>query len=270
MPVIVSVDVGIKNLAVCQVDTDSHEIMRWQVEEIDRSGRGRNLLDAVYATLEQLDLCGFDIGLVERQPSNRTMIRVESMIAMYLRCSPCKPLVAVYSPVHKLCGVEGVEATKGKGRAKYTARKRMAVAEARRWLDAHPQPSDVLVQRFKASSKQDDYADSLLQALSYDVSKSAQAANNADAPRRVTARRPTAKQLAKRAFSLSNLKWLVQDALCRPQPSNVVDCTTDPEDAELCVLQQDRLVAAALKRHKLSALGALEMFGLRPPAVPEH
>lgn len=261
---ILSVDVGTKNLAVCNIDTSTNQLHLWQVSSIV----GRDLLDGVYAALTGLgpELLCFDVALVEKQPTNRKMIRVESMIAMYLR-SRCREgaSVLLYSPVHKLKGVDGSHAARGVGRQAYAARKALSVAEASRWLSEHPQPQQQGASNFEAcfhaARKKDDFADSLLQALSFEACA---AGKSSSSSKPVRARQPTDKQRKKRAFSLPNLKWLMQNAL--QDRAGVVDCFEEVGGSGTAAvgnrLLADRDVCAALERHGLSVDSALSMFGM--------
>jgi hypothetical protein len=168
--------------------------------------------------------------------------------------------------VHKLKGVDGSHAAKGMGRQAYAARKALSVAEALRWLSEHPQQQGTsnFEACFHAAKKKDDFADSLLQALSFEAC----AAGKSSSSKPVRARQPTDKQRKKRAFSLPNLKWLMQNAL--QDRAGVVDCFEEEEEEEegsstAAVgnrLLADRDVCAALERHGLSVDSALSMFGM--------
>jgi hypothetical protein len=267
-----SVDVGTKNLAICQVNRGTNTVQRWQIEQI-RPPRDGDMLSAVFETMQRINPQGYDVALIEKQPTNRQMIRVESMIAMYLLCAHPTSRVLVYSPVHKLKNVSGSEATKGWGKRKYAARKKLSVQTVSEWLRNHPQPSQELPQRFHAAKKQDDFADALLQALSH-TAPAADAAAAATGPKggaagAVRARRPTEKQLQKKAFSMPNLKWLIAEALKRPVQATVVECFADPPPSEdevrlmrlLQRMQGDAHITAALRRNNISAESAVAMLG---------
>ncbi|KAF6252681.1 hypothetical protein COO60DRAFT_1643804 [Scenedesmus sp. NREL 46B-D3] len=210
--------------------------------------------------MERIAPSGFDVALVEKQPTNRQMIRVESMIAMYLQLAGGKDARAVvYSPVHKLKGVEGSAGARGRGKRQYAARKRLSIEATMSWLAEHPQPDQHLVQRFHASSKRDDFADSLMQALSY--APPPPQLQPQPQPRAVRARKPTEGQLKKQCFSLPNLKWLIGEALKRPAAAGTVECFEEPDHLLLTRLANDRLVGLALRKHKLTAPQALAEFG---------
>ncbi|WIA10873.1 hypothetical protein OEZ85_011039 [Tetradesmus obliquus] len=246
-----------------QVDRGTDTVLRWQVEQIRGGG---DMLSAVFETMERIDPKDYDVALIEKQPTNRQMIRVESMIAMYLLCRSPASKVVVYSPAHKLKNVSGSEATRGWGKKQYAARKKLSVQAVSEWLRSHPQPSKELTQCFEAARKQDDFADALLQALSY-TTPAAAAEPKAAA---VRARRPTEKQLKKKAFSMPNLKWLIAEALKQPaQATTVVECFADPppsEDEVRCMrllqrMRGDANIAAALRRNNISAESAVARFG---------
>lgn len=262
---VLSVDVGTKNLAVCQIDRASNTLLEWRIERIE-CPKGKDLLQAVYEAMERLAPSGYDVALVEKQPTNRQMIRVEAMIAMYLKAQRSGH-VALYSPVHKLGNVEGACEARGKGRKQYAARKRLSVEAAKRWLEAHPQSTpegSELVRRFEAATKQDDFADSLMQALSY----CPQAGTSQPSPAKVVCRKPTAKQLAKQSFSLSNLKWLITEALKEQARRTCVDIVVDSDVMRMLrAMHGSRPIAAALRLHGLTATGALERLGFLCPSV---
>lgn len=310
---ILSIDVGTKNLAVCHIDRATNTLLQWSVEQIGSGSSNNNknnlahdLLTAVYQTMDKLvnqtPLLEYDVALIEKQPTNRQMIRVESMLAMFLQChrQHSKARVIVYSPAHKLKNVAGADATKGKGKQKYSARKKLSVQAVCDWLAAHPQPGELgseLTSRFQAASKKDDYADSLMQALSFtEVEEEEEEGPNQTKGRATTtiihARKPTDKQLAKRSFSLSNLKYLITEAVKTHQQqllcAKIVDCVPDAdasneeqqEDTEKALLllhymhamANNKLIDAALRRNKLTAEEALHLLGFllkkqSPPPV---
>lgn len=259
---IFSVDVGTKNLAVCQIDRQTNTIQLWQVEQIDVN-KEQGLLAAVFETMERINPQGYDVALIEKQPTNRQMIRVESMIAMYLKAQQRTAEVIVYSPVHKLKDVAGSEATKGRGKRKYAARKKLSIQTVTEWLSNHPQAPG-LTQCFHESSKKDDFADALLQALSY---TSTNVCSSSNSKRQVHARKPTDKQMRTRAFSMSNLKWLINNSLQQGSVRTMIDCFADPAENTALVQMlhkvdwQDACIAAALRRNRLTAEAALNMLG---------
>lgn len=251
---IVSIDVGTKNMALCQVDRSTNVISRWELVQL----KGDDLCQSIYETFEGLQLKDYDVALVEMQPSNRRMIRAEAMMAMYLTTQQIGQVVT-YAPVNKLRNVAGVEKAKGKGKVKYAMRKKLSVGAVTSWLQEHRQPGELgrqLVNRFNGAAKKDDLADALLQALSYSEVQAA-----AEPPAVIKARKPTDKQVAKGSVTLPNLKWLIQQAL--DSCGNVLVLRDEDEEFEegevrrsdvLARLQaataDNRVITAAIKRHR--------------------
>ena len=254
---ILSFDVGVVNLAYCLWDSNEHEIMRW---DVIRTGPS---CSAVFTTLTDLNFTdSYDIVLVERQPSNRKMIRVESYILMFFMAQCGDPrCVLLYSPKHKLSGMDGAEAVVGAGKAQYRARKQLAIRLVSQYISEHPQR---LTNKFQTSKKKDDLADCFLQAESYVRDKPPLPVLDDVKPVRV--RHPTEKQLASGKLTLCSLKWLIQDCLKKaPQEVTVVDIDVDDPQLEvlLSAIHGNVLIKNNMRRLKLgSPMECFKRLGL--------
>ncbi len=203
---IVSIDVGRKNLALCGLAhggcrSGKEDVIRqWTVTACDPTPAG------IAAVLQGLAWC-LDCTevVVERQPpKNPTMCRLQHYIEMFFAMHG-KP-VTVQDAKHKLAFAASTawwpedQATSWT----YHARKKLAVATAAGFLEGTPQPSE-LKDLFRQSRKKDDLADSLLQAQAF--AHNVLPLRNAAAERPAKPRKPTAKQLESRKFTKAHLAW---------------------------------------------------------------
>lgn len=158
---ILSFDVGIKNLAYCLLDSDKN-ILDWNV--LDCSSNN-NILTLIQH-LDNLDhLLSATTILIEKQPSfNPKMRIIGGCLFTYFTLRISHELgknvkILFYSAKHKLKHVH-VEEIKVK--SKYQRNKKMAVEETKFLLQNSP-----WLNYFNLNKKKDDLADSFLQALSY-------------------------------------------------------------------------------------------------------
>lgn len=205
---ILSIDVGIKNLAYCLIDNT--EILEWNIIDITSKSNA----NACSYMVKLLDTCqnilNCDLVLIEKQPSKNNKMRIiEGLLNAYFVIkgmnndeSTIKD-VKVYSAKHKL----GKDTFKGK--SNYSQRKKLGIFRCNAFLQQVKQKEDI-EKIFDKSNKKDDLADCLLQSLSYidfnincnteDFSKN----------EKVIARKPSKKQ-EKSRYSKCNLKWFVKE-----------------------------------------------------------
>lgn len=159
--IILSFDIGIKNLAYCMIDSEDKSILDWNV--IDCSGSNETL--RVIEELDQLEyLRDADIILLEKQPSfNPKMRNISTAIYVYfiLRIQHEQQRMAkiqFYAAKYKLkcCDIKIEHKTKDK----YRQNKNLSIVHTRHLLKSH---SDF----FESHKKKDDLADCYLQAISY-------------------------------------------------------------------------------------------------------
>lgn len=205
---ICSFDVGIKNLSFAVVqDGRLHD---WKLVDLKHQAGGDLCLSVVRALDGHPALLQCDVALVEKQPSKNNKMRiVEALIQAYFvirgvasEDSSIKKAV-VYSSKHKLGGESH------RGSSGYRERKKLSVTRCKAFLDATGQ-DDAFVQLFLGSKKQDDLADCLLQALSYEGNATFREISNTpmDTACTIVARRPSALQ-ERRGYTKSNLKWIL-------------------------------------------------------------
>jgi hypothetical protein len=158
---ILSFDVGIKNLAYCLIDNDK-TILDWNILNCD-SG------NTILAMLEHLDsnpyLLEADTILIEKQPSfNPKMRIIATSLYVYFTLRIQHEMsrrvkILFYSAKHKLknCTITGIT-----GSTKYLRNKKLAIEYTKQLLVDTP-----WLTFFMSNKKKDDLADSYLQALSY-------------------------------------------------------------------------------------------------------
>lgn len=206
-----SLDVGVTNLALCILDTERGSIDEWrlfslpkQVEQIPRA------LLALFSS--DLSLETLDAVLIEKQPGkNKTMVRVEAYLYMLFTSLKCN--VKLYSARNKLANSD--VCFRGRSRDSYKLRKRASIMLTRKYLNDTKTVNPTRLAEFEASTKKDDLADSLLQALSYGgcVQFNAIGADQTPDTRvsrtdvlvNARPRAPTAGQSKKGQYSMSNI-----------------------------------------------------------------
>jgi len=158
---ILSFDIGIKNLAYCLIDTNDRTILDWYI--IDCSGSNETL-----RVIEELDtlphILEADIVLLERQPSfNPKMRTMSTALYVYfllrIQHEQNRPIkIQFYPAKHKLkcCDITIEHKTK----CKYRQNKNLGIVHTRHLLKSH---NDF----FEKNKKKDDLADCFLQAYSY-------------------------------------------------------------------------------------------------------
>lgn len=199
---IVSIDVGIKNLAVCVLEEHQNTIVIWKVLNISY---GTDLCTSIIQAFEEMkDAIKDATILIERQMTKK-MCNIQCYLEMYFRMKGHKQVV-IYSPTHKLSGT-GKE-NKGAGKKMYYARKKAAVELCKEWMEQHPQEKWV-GELWSKTKKKDDLSDTLCMTLSYIQNPVADPSTVAK--KKVMARKPTARQDALGKYSKSNIKYLLQN-----------------------------------------------------------
>jgi hypothetical protein len=192
---LLSIDVGIKNLAMCLINSETKKIQEWDV-----SGVPPQSSDGLFPSLKKhLDVRTWvrlvpGTVLIEKQPDkNRTIKSVEHFLHTYFLCNGKN--VIIWDARHKIPDVAGP------GRAKYLERKKASIDRCRTFIQA---TNPEWIEHFEKHKKKDDLADTCMQALSYiDRTPIAVAAE----PKKQRPRKPTENQRATR-YSKANLAWL--------------------------------------------------------------
>lgn len=192
---LLSIDVGIRNLGICLIDTETKKIKHWDATGIPpqhTNGLFVCLRDHLRNRPWVLEATKI---LIEKQPDkNKTMKSVENFLHSYFLCNDLD--VQIYDARHKIPDVIGP------GRAMYLKRKKASVSRCSEFI-THTNPE--LVEWFNSQKKKDDLADTVMQALSYiDNTIKSEPSKQTKTPK---PRKPTPNQRETR-YSRSNLAWL--------------------------------------------------------------
>jgi hypothetical protein len=197
---ILSIDVGLKNLGICNIDSDSN-ILYWNVLEVNNTNELIKSLDSIFNT-------DINTVVIEKQPSfNPRMRTVASAIQTYFiirgqvdHNSIHK--IIFYSPKYKLQICEDhSKLENAKKSQKYRIHKQMAIDQTRKMVSG-----DHLT-FFNKHKKKDDLADSYLQAISYLSSK--------DHNTELIARKPTESQITGKKLKECHILYLRNQALSK-------------------------------------------------------
>jgi hypothetical protein len=203
---ILSIDVGTVNLAMCLIDLETKRIHNWDVDGIPSQHA-----DGIYVTLRKhLDARPWVLTattiLIERQPDrSKKMVSVQSFLEAYfvIRCPESKTIL--YDARHKVPDVVGA------GKAMYRLRKNTAIQRCEEFITNGPEINRDWVDFFKKCKKKDDLSDTVMQALSYEMPRRViEPKKKASSDRAPVARKPTENQ-ARTKYSKSNLIWLVKN-----------------------------------------------------------
>lgn len=194
---ILSIDCGIKNLAMCLIDSN-RKIVKWDV-----SGIPPNHKDGLFPCMvRHLDTKPWTMDattvVIEKQPGqNKGMKGVEHLLHTYFLVKG--KAVVIWDARFKVPDCAGT------GKAMYAKRKAAAVKRAREFIVGDG-PNKEWVSFFDAHKKKDDLADTVMQALSYMDRKIENAPTKA---KKVVPRKPTENQ-TRTKYSKANLAWLVK------------------------------------------------------------
>lgn len=191
---ILSIDVGIRNLAMCFI-SDDKKIEKWDVDGVPPEGGDLyQLLNKHFK--ERPWTLDADTILIEKQPDkNRRMKSVENFIHAYFVIHGKNTII--YDAKHKIPDIVGP------GKIKYRQRKNASVERCLEFLKETNQH----VGFFKSHIKKDDLADTVMQALSYIDSK---VTSKPTVEKKKTPRKPTENQKETK-YSKANLAWLVKN-----------------------------------------------------------
>ena len=202
---ILSIDVGIRNLAMCLLDDAGNLIEQWDVSGIPPQHE-----DGIYVSLRKhLDDRAWtltaDVTLIEKQPDrNKKMKSVENFLHAYFVIKNPHAETIIYDARHKIPDVAGP------GRAQYLKRKKTSIERCKEFIhtgetNAHWIPV------FNTSKKKDDLADTVMQALSYtrrpEVTSTAPKKKKST---KIIPRKPNENQKATK-YSKSNLAWIYKN-----------------------------------------------------------
>lgn len=194
---ILSIDVGIRNLAMCLID-DQKIVQHWDV-----SGVPPDSSDGLYPCLakhlnDRPWVLDADVVLIEKQPDrNKKMKMVEHFLQAYFVIKIPDKETIIYDARHKIPDVVGA------GKAQYRKRKQTSIDRCKEFLENGPEGNRHWLETFKKSKKKDDLADTVMQALSFNRATGSSAKGTA---KKIVARKPNENQKNTK-YSKPNLVW---------------------------------------------------------------
>ena len=240
MPIVTSIDVGIRNLACCTYDSTEKKILDWRLIDI---GRTTEPCSRLFEVLRGLPFGPCDAVVIERQPGrNKGMLRMEAYLHMYFVALKIAPRVVLYHARNKLRDT-GME-NHGRARNQYTARKKASVELTHAFLRDNPQDSSIR-NTFETSKKKDDLADALLQAVHYCTEDASSSKKVKEPMTVVKPRKPTEKQTQSGKYTPANLKYILED---RKKNTIFAYVENDPVKAALSLVSGDAKVLRAMER----------------------
>ena len=201
---ILSIDVGIRNLAMCQFDDTSNTVIQWDVSGIPPEHK-----DGIYVSLcKHLDerpwILTCDTILIEKQPDrNKKMVSVMHFLHAYFIIKTPKSDTIIYDARFKIPDVAGP------GRTQYLIRKKTAIERCRNFLET-TETNRHWIPMFDTSKKKDDLADTVMQAISFmkrvePLPKSKKVMNKKLVPRKPNENQKRTK------YSKSNLAYIYKN-----------------------------------------------------------
>ena len=199
---ILSIDCGIKNLAMCLINPLTKKIHQWDV-----SGVPPLHADGIFPCMvrhlnEKPWVMEASTVVIEKQPDkNRGMKAIENLLHTYFLVA--EKDVVIWDARHKIPDCAGP------GKAMYAKRKKASIERAREFIAGEGANKD-LVKFFDSHKKKDDLADTVMQALSFiDKRPEETPENPKKAPKKVVPRKPTDNQLRTK-YSKANLAYVVK------------------------------------------------------------
>jgi hypothetical protein len=191
---LLSIDVGIRNLAMVLMETETKTIVEWVCDGVPPESE-TGLFESLKNHLDAKEwLSQASLVLIEKQPDRNKRIKsVEYFLHTYFLCHSKE--VRIWDAKHKIPDVVGP------GKRQYAKRKKAAVDRCRLFLEG---PNKHLIPYFDKHKKKDDLADCVMQALSF-LPQTEKVAKIKEKTK--TARAPTENQTATK-YSRANLAWL--------------------------------------------------------------
>ena len=199
---ILSIDVGIRNLAICKFDESSNLIVEWDVSGIPPEHK-----DGVFVSLKKhLDdrpwVLDVQTILIEKQPDkNKKMKMVEHFLHAYFVIKAEKSETIIYDARFKIPDVAGP------GKSQYRKRKQTSIDRCKEFIHKHDCNAH-WIPVFNESKKKDDLADTVMQAISF--TKRVVVSQPVKKVKNLVARKPNENQKNTK-YSKSNLAWLYKN-----------------------------------------------------------
>jgi len=201
---LLSIDCGIKNLAMCLIDPLTKKIHQWDV-----SGVPPKHADGIFPCMvRHLNAKPWVLEaktvLIEKQPDrNRGMKGIENLLHTYFLVK--EKDVVIWDARHKIPDHAGA------GKAMYAKRKKASIERARAFI-AGTGPNENWVKFFDDHKKKDDLADTVMQALSFIEKRPG--GNSSDGtgthkPKKAVPRKPTENQKNTK-YSKANLAYILK------------------------------------------------------------
>ena len=203
---ILSIDVGIRNLAMCMLNETSNLIVKWDV-----SGIPPQHSDGVYVSLRKhLDerpwVLEPKIVLIEKQPDrNKKTVSVMHFLHAYFIIKHPTAETIIYDARHKIPDVAGP------GRSQYLRRKKVSIERCRAFI-TRDNVNKHWVEIFDNSKKKDDLADTIMQALSFVNRVEPTSTSKKKKVTKVIPRKPNENQKNSK-YSKSNLAYILKNKL---------------------------------------------------------
>tara|TARA_Y100001936_G_scaffold89712_2_gene88302 strand:+ start:2795 stop:3499 length:705 start_codon:yes stop_codon:yes gene_type:complete len=198
MSLLLSIDVGIKNLAICLMSQEDYRIVKWDV-----SGVPPQHADGLFVCMrdhlrDKPWVLDADTVVIEKQPDkNKGMVSVQHFLHAYFIIHDKKTII--YDARHKVPDVVG------SGKRMYAKRKKVSIERVHEHLKTEEINADWL-SLFESSKKKDDLADTFLQGKSYIDRKVVEPPKE----KKLSPRKPTTNQRENK-YSKSNLLWLMKE-----------------------------------------------------------
>ena len=203
MYMILSIDVGIRNLAMCQFNETSNLVVNWDVSGIPPEHK-----DGVYVSLRKhLDerpwVLESDIILIEKQPDrNKKMKMVEHFLHAYFVIKAPKSETIIYDAKFKIPDVVGP------GKAQYMKRKKVSIERCEAFL-RRDDTNKHWIETFMKSKKKDDLADTVMQAISF--TKRVEPKKKEKIVKKLVPRKPNENQ-KRTKYSKCNLAYIYKNS----------------------------------------------------------
>ena len=199
---ILSIDVGIRNLAMCLFDEHSTLIKQWDVSGVPPEHRDGTYVSLRKHLYERPWVLDADTVLIEKQPDrNKKMKTVENFLHAYFVIKAPTTETIVYDARFKIPDVSGP------GKAQYLKRKKASIERCKTFLETHENNHHWLPV-FDASKKKDDLADTVMQAISF--TKRVEPSTTKKVPKKIVARKPNDNQ-KRTKYSKPNLLWIYKN-----------------------------------------------------------
>ena len=203
---LLSIDVGIRNLAICAIDELTCEIQHWDVDGVPPQHSDGLFLSLRKHLDERPWLLHATTVLIEKQPigKNKKMASVENFLHAYFLIKVPEADTIIYDARHKVTDCVGA------GKEMYKKRKNAAIERCWEFLNEDDAVNRHWLPMFQDSKKKDDLADTVLMALSFirRVEPRKATASKKKKSTKLIPRRPNENQKNTK-YSKCNLAWLV-------------------------------------------------------------